>query len=369
MMDATGMLATTANTEEDDAIERINAVLKGPVTETLQAIVPELRAWTRREAYEQIMNSPQLAAHCFQEFRSKPECFEAFLVGPDDQPVGNDEDSLSCGRTLAQVIALVVRAVAKRHFRARLGFYRKTSDAPVKSPGLFQIIFGAYKPPPPPKAKKNYSRADALYQAMRAFLLFDWQVSLIPHYATLPLALVRDMGPRILQFREPGQIQALARGRRLPEGLLLPPATAVAPSAGTAAPTGKKPRSSVAPPRIDVLWSTCLRFGLPGLFGCDDQSMRRLVESVQGPGRPVFESLVGIGLIPPRAAVAAICLIYRMGVTRFEKMIESDRAAGFLQSLENEARKANLRDLEKAPDINRAIRSIVGDILPAAIKG
>ncbi|HXP96321.1 MAG TPA: hypothetical protein VN809_06390, partial [Telmatospirillum sp.] len=116
------MNALAATTDESLAIDRINAALRGPATEIFRQVIPDLRARTRRDAYEHIMNNPGLAAACFQEFRAKPELFQSLMVGPDSSPVTRDDQTLSCGKTLAQVITLVVRAVAKRYFRARLGF-------------------------------------------------------------------------------------------------------------------------------------------------------------------------------------------------------------------------------------------------------
>ncbi len=197
---------------ESDSMARIKAALRGPVTEICQDIMPQLRAYTRREAYEQIMANPELTARCFVEFRRRPELFQPVLLGPDARPVANDDQPLSCGRTLTQVISLIVRAVAKRYFRARLNVGRRPPPAAAKRPSLYQVVFGVFRPPPPPPkpAPKEPARGDLLFQAFRDFLQFEWQLALMPHYVRLSPTLVRALGARILEFRSADQIRDLA---------------------------------------------------------------------------------------------------------------------------------------------------------------
>jgi hypothetical protein len=351
------MSGAAATMDDNEAISRINGVLRGPVTEVLQDLVPELRMTTRRDAYERIMNNPPLAAQCFHQFRTKPDRFRFLLTAEDSVPVESDEQVLSCGRTLAQVIALVVRAVAKRHFRHRLGFIPKTAAKPKKL-GLFQVVFGGFNPPPPPPKRKEYSRADALYQAMRAFLLFEWQVGLIPHYVHLPIALVRDLGPRLLEFRDADAIKTLVRSGQVP------PAPAVAPApASVRSEAGRLP--FVAPKlKIDALWTFSLRYGLPAAFGSDDRAMRRLVGVVQDAGGPILTALAQAGLHPPEAAVTAICVVHRLGGERFERLMHSDRSVLFLREFARGAKERDIRSMGNGEDIRKTVNVILSETMP-----
>jgi hypothetical protein len=74
------------------------------------------------------------------------------------------------------------------------------------------VVFGVFRPPPPPPkpAPKEPTRGDLLFQALRDFLLFEWQLPLIPHYVVLSPTLVRALGARILEFRSAEQIRDLA---------------------------------------------------------------------------------------------------------------------------------------------------------------
>jgi hypothetical protein len=378
-MGPAGMTALAATDEDAKAIGRINGALRGPATEIFQTLIPDLRARTRRDAYERIMNSPHMAATCFREFRARPELFQTLMVGPDAAPVTNDDQVLSCGRTLAQVITLVVRAVAKRYFRARLAIIRKPEGLQkTKQPGLFAVIFGAFQaPPPPPKPpRKEYFRADALYQAMRAYLLFEWQVSLIPHYASLPISLVNDLGPRILDYREVAELEALARAAKAPGSE--PPAEPEAfhPSAApderdapsvvsvfslSGTPSSLPPAGPLA--KIDALRSVSRRFGLATLFGFDDGAMNQLIDVVNGPGRPILSALAQAGVAAPEAIVAAACIARRVGPTRFENLMNSTYAATFLQDLINQSRERNIKSLESASEIQQGLNAILDQML------
>ncbi len=371
------MTALAAADEDTRAIGRINGALRGPVTDVFRQLIPDLRARTRRDAYERIMNSPHMAATCFHEFRARPELFRTLVVGPNAAPVTSDDQMLSCGRTLAQVIALVVRAIAKRHFRARLVIIRRPAvPQKAKSPGLFAVVFGAFKPPPPsPRpVRREYSRADALYQALRAYLLFEWQVGLIPHYASLPVSLVDELGPRILEYRDVEQIEALVRsphtaGMETPPAQKAPlptppdePAVASPPAALPAGLRASFPPSG-APAKIDILRSVSRRFGLAALFGLDESGMHRLIDVVDGPARPVLSALAQAGLAPPEAMVATACIAHRIGPLRFESLMNSVHTATFLKDLSNQARDQHVKSLESASEIQQAINRILDQLM------
>ena len=57
------------------------------------------------------------------------------------------------------------------------------------------------------------SRAEELFRALREFLIYEWQVPLIPYYAPLPVRVAKAAGPLLLLLREPAQIEALGQMR------------------------------------------------------------------------------------------------------------------------------------------------------------
>jgi hypothetical protein len=101
--------------------------------------------------------------------------------------------------------------VAKRYFRAKLSLRRQA--APAAEPGLMEKVSRLFSSPPPrkPEARKAPSQADRLFLAMRDYLLFEWQLRLIPHYVGLPVPLVQKLGSRLLEFREIEDIQWMVR--------------------------------------------------------------------------------------------------------------------------------------------------------------
>jgi hypothetical protein len=168
-------------TDTATAVARINNALQGPVVEILSQFLPELKALPREQAYDRTLDDISLLTRCFQIFRQERQRFRTVLVDDRRRPVSDDNMPLSCGRTLAEVIAMVVRTAAKRYFRRTIA------------------------PPPETPAR---SPADELYDAIKAYLLHEWQVPLVPTYSEMEPSLVRRIGAKLLDAREP---EALAR--------------------------------------------------------------------------------------------------------------------------------------------------------------
>lgn len=199
-------------------VDQINAALKGTVIDTLRHFIPSLSAYTNEEAFNLILSSPEMTQRSFRAFRDHPDAFAQVLRTEDDQPITRDDDTLACGRSLSQVVALVVQAVAKRYFRAKLSRRRAAPSAPrERSLGekLSRYLFGG---PAQSVAPPSPSQGDRLFQAMRDNLLFEWQLRLIPHYVGLPVPLVKALGARLLEFKEIEDIQWMVRsGQALQE--------------------------------------------------------------------------------------------------------------------------------------------------------
>jgi len=178
-------MGDTITTSPDTALAvfRVNFALQGPVVDILGQFLPELNVLPRNRAYDTIMDDLGLLTRCFEVFRREPERFRTILVDERKRPVTDDSVPLSCGRSLAEVIAMVVRTAAKRFFRRTL--------------------------PQTPRPTETQSRADELYDAIRAYLLYEWQVPLVPTYAGMEPSLVRRIGARLLEAREAASLARL----------------------------------------------------------------------------------------------------------------------------------------------------------------
>jgi hypothetical protein len=207
-----------------DAVSQINAVIKGQVVDILAGHIPEFARMPRDTLFNKIMSDPQLGAGCFKLFRTKPELFASVLTGPGGEPVSEDSAMLSCGRTLANVVTMSVRNMARRYFRGKLN---PAPEAPASEPSAItrfldrlehriERLVGRYWRQPPPRSPAPPTPGEALYRALRDFLLHDWQVRLFPRYATLPLAVASAVGPQLLGCREPEEIDALVANYRSP---------------------------------------------------------------------------------------------------------------------------------------------------------
>lgn len=207
----------TATSDTAMAVFRVNLALQGPVVDVLGQFIPELNVLPRNRAYDTIMDDLGLLTRCFEVFRREPDRFRTILIDEHKRPVKDDTTPLSCGRSLAEVIAMVVRTAAKRFFRRTL--------------------------PVSPRPNETASPADELYEAIRAYLLYEWQVPLVPAYAGMKPSLVRRIGPKLLRAREAESLAKLVAdpdAPLTPDWIAPPPAAALAETGEARPGTGGK---------------------------------------------------------------------------------------------------------------------------------
>ncbi|CAA7621229.1 hypothetical protein [Magnetospirillum sp. SS-4] len=200
-----------------EIVRRINLTLEGPVAEVMAQLVPELKKLPRRGVLEHVLDDPELLDRCFKAFRANTERFRALLV--DQQGVAVDEADalLACGRSLDDVVAMVVRTHAKRHFRKRLdGGNRSLKGGGRTAPraegggGLMERLVRLFSAGQTAQAPAR-GRGEALYDAFKEHLRHDWQVPLVQEYSTLSPQLVRRLGKRILDYKVPEDIRRLKK--------------------------------------------------------------------------------------------------------------------------------------------------------------
>jgi len=189
--------------DHNDAVRFINETLKGPVSDIFRSLVPAFGDLRGDEFYDTVMTSSEMLHGCIRIFNRHRDAFRPLLVDSRRRPVNDDFVRLRCGRSVHDVIAMIVRTHAKRHFRAVLG-----GD------------------PNDPTSKSG-----RMYQAMNEYLIHDWQVPLVPHYAPMPLHKVLEMGPRVLDLREAELLDAITNAAGPP-----PTAPPPLPSFEVAAP-------------------------------------------------------------------------------------------------------------------------------------
>jgi hypothetical protein len=192
-------------------IRKINATLRGPVVDVLAELVPEIRDYPRRKALEAILDDVDLLDRCFQLFRRNPEQFRHLLVDKHKVSVDDAEALLECGRSLDDVIAMVVRTAAKRHFRLALdGTNKSLHSRPraKRAKSLMDRLQALFLQNPAPM-KKPATRGELLYAAFQDHLLHDWQVPIIPEYSRMSPGMVRRLGARLLDYRLAEDIRRL----------------------------------------------------------------------------------------------------------------------------------------------------------------
>jgi hypothetical protein len=207
----------------DDGLELVRNTLRTQVSEILRLNIGQLSGVPQHQVYDQVLDTPGLLHECFQVFRNQPDLFRKVVMRRDKRPVTAGDEELFCGRTLDHVVALVVRASAKRYFHTALPAPEAPPPEPMEQPSLLHrtaVKLGIKKPVHRAAYVAPKGPADKLYDAFRENLRFEWQVPLIPSYSALEPLTVRVLGPRILKLRDSSQIDILAAEGLGPDGRL-----------------------------------------------------------------------------------------------------------------------------------------------------
>lgn len=299
----------------DPALKAVRAALEGPVVDVLRREIPALHALPRGTVYDAVMNDPRLLTECFRLFRERPDLFQAVILDQHQSPVTRDDVMLACGRTLEETVALVVRAAARRHFRRQID--PRARPAPPPPPPLprvrrWAIALGLAAPPPRPVRAASPSGSDSLFRALRAYLRFDWQIPLLPHYAPMNPALVSTLGERLLDIREAAELRALsaaspAPGERRPPLLL-----------DTARRLMKIGQDRIDP---EVLWRVVQQMDLGRLFPHGEtERIRRAVAQVAATHDEVIKALLPVlGNDIRRFSVFLMVAFVSLGEPRFKQ--------------------------------------------------
>ncbi len=331
------------------AIGRVNDILRGPVIDIFLEHVPAFRRLTREQAFDIIMNNPVLTDECLKLFRKKPQLFDNILVDARGRPVGGEDQTLACGRSLADVVALIVRAVAKRHFHARLAPTRPIAA----TPSLWRRLIARLRRSPVPRLRRKATRADSLYRALREFLLYEWQLPLIPHYVPLPVSVVRRLGPRILEYRQPQQLKTL-----LLEGLPPEDENDDSASAAIIGETGDAPRPARPGVNAEAMWKASQTLGLGRLFDIDENEMRRTIAHVSAVSGRTLAALAAAGL-KMRETVVVLCTVDRLlGHTRMAELFGAAAGAEFLSEITALFRREGVAAMRDPANIREATQKI-----------
>lgn len=188
--------------EHNTAVRQITDTLKGPVAAVFRSLVPAFGDMDGAEFYDSVLASSDLLHGLILIFQKRRDAFAHLLVDAQGRPVHDDFVRLKCGRSVHDVIAMIVRTHAKKHFRATLG-----GD------------------PNDPKSK-----AGRLYQAMNEYLIHEWQVPLVPHYAGLSAAKMRELGPMLLDLKTAAEVDAVVAQSSARRAEVAPPETQVQPA-------------------------------------------------------------------------------------------------------------------------------------------
>jgi hypothetical protein len=198
--------------------KEIVQTIRGPVVERLTKVIPQFATYS--DAYETVLQNPELLHGCLLLFRQRREMFQDLLIDVAGNRVEVDDMPLRCGRTVDEIIGMVVRSGARHYADVRFGKSKPTVQVAHKAESeslikrLSEIIGLKWGRDEQPKVNQP-SDADRFYSAVKDNLENDWQVPLIPHYAELPIKLLVELGKGVTTLRTPEGIAALANvGRK-----------------------------------------------------------------------------------------------------------------------------------------------------------
>jgi hypothetical protein len=167
--------AARREAEAKRARASIAAVVKGEVCARMKRSVPELAAMD--DLWTAAMANPELLYWCIRAFKANRSDFADLLVNRRGEPLSGDAEEMACGRSLDDVVAMVVRsgvlAWAKTHFAAEA------------------------------EARRFY---DAVGENMR----HDWQLRLLEGYAGLWPDHMSLLGPLVVHVRTLGGLGQVA---------------------------------------------------------------------------------------------------------------------------------------------------------------
>ncbi|MDA8232555.1 MAG: hypothetical protein M0006_14560 [Magnetospirillum sp.] len=167
--------------DHNTAVHLITQSLKGPVADVFRKLVPALAKLDRETFYETVMGNGDLLYGCILIFHKKRDAFAHLLVDAENRPIRDEFVRLRCGRSTRDIVSMLVRTHAKRHFHSALG--------------------GDPNDPT--------SRAGRMYHAMNEYLIHEWQIPLVRLYARIPADKLRRMGPAILDIRDAAGLERL----------------------------------------------------------------------------------------------------------------------------------------------------------------
>jgi hypothetical protein len=348
------------------AAKRVHETLRGPVIDIFIKNLPAFDGLSRAAAFDMIIGHHKLAEECFRLFRTRPDLFDDLLVGRNGERVTDASQPLYCGRSLDQVIALVVRAVAKRHFLKRFAPPRVVEPIPVPPTLWQQLKMLLEKPPPPARPRRKATRGDSLYRALSNHLLYEWQLPLIPHYTPLPVSMVRKLGARMLEFREANQLKTLLLEGPPPEPT---PAPTPAPESNLSVESAAAAKAVPLSAKAEKMWKVAVALNLGKMFGIDEREMRRTVAHASAIGSPVVSAIGNSGLKMKEAVVLLCTMVRSLGFAKMGEFFGNNADPRLIAAFSEQLREEGIAAMNDTLNVREHAERIVNALKRAGHLG
>jgi hypothetical protein len=318
------------------AVRLITDTLKGPVAAVFRSLVPAFCDLDGDEFYEAVVGSSDLLHGCMLIFRKRRSVFAHLLVDAQGRPVNDDFVALRCGRSVHDIIAMIVRTHAKKHFRAVLG-----GD------------------PNDPNSK-----AGKLYLAMNEYLIHEWQVPLVPHYAPMPAAKARELGPMLLDLKTAAEVDEVVAKAGARRAEVAPPSAPVAPANANAGPADELVVIEDHSRERDFWWETLndplVRQAMGSL---SEAEMRELTAAFCQLGEATrSELLAPMGLSLYQAAVLLGMCYRTLGRAGFGQIFGKPGSQGAVSAFAGKLRARKVNSGTNLRDLARAVEAVLASM-------
>ncbi len=199
---------------DDAARKEVLRLLRGPIAQVYKTLLPALA--TSEDPYKTVMANYELLDAALKLFQAKRDAFAAFLVDGKGVPVVDDSVRLVCGRSVNEVVGMVVRSgmrhFAEQHFgrtAAAAAMAAKIGGESPRQRWIASIAAVFHKKSGAPR-RTAPAAADIFYKSIRDSLDFAWQVPYFPIYVEMPPSLFNQMGASVTRLDSLEKLQRLA---------------------------------------------------------------------------------------------------------------------------------------------------------------
>jgi hypothetical protein len=156
--------------------------------------------------YQKLIHEPALLHAFIQLYRKHANVAAAIVVGRDGEPVKSDDEQLVCGVTLTQVQQLLCRTCARFFLEQDT-----RQEAEIVTETVTKTKFLFFKSTEQIERTTGGGFDERKVRDISKCVAYDWQLPLLPAYATLNHAQLLELGDDLVVLQTPEAIAEFAK--------------------------------------------------------------------------------------------------------------------------------------------------------------